>query len=289
MVPMFVRILLGCVLVVTWTIPGLTDEVRPPSGSKSHALILVGLPGDEEHEKLFAATTRVWRDWLTGSLGFAPGDVRILFGRDGRKDLAKGPATRAAIQREVADLKRALRPEDRLWVFFLGHGDHDGERAAFHLPGPDLNADELGKLFDGIRCQEQVFWMTTSASGWFLRPLSTRGRIVITASAKDEDANETEFPHALATVAQLPASRLATDAKGRVSVLALYRQVCAEVQARFAADKRVPTEHSQLDDNGDGVGTEDPAVAQDKDKKPTADGALAAKTFLPLHTRRSDR
>ena len=225
MVPMFVRILLGCVLVVTWTIPGLTDEVRPPSGSKSHALILVGLPGDEEHEKLFAATTRVWRDWLTGSLGFAPGDVRILFGRDGRKDLAKGPATRAAIQREVADLKRALRPEDRLWVFFLGHGDHDGERAAFHLPGPDLNADELGKLFDGIRCQEQVFWMTTSASGWFLRPLSTRGRIVITASAKDEDANETEFPHALATVAQLPASRLATDAKGRVSVLALYRQV----------------------------------------------------------------
>jgi hypothetical protein len=250
--------------------------------SKGHALILVGLPGDEEHEKLFATVTRAWRDWLTGPLGFAAADVRVLFGRDGKQGLAKGAATRAAVEREVAALKQALRPDDRLWVFVLGHADHDGERAAFHLPGPDLRAEELGQLFAGISCREQVFWMTTSASGWFLRPLSAKGRIVVAATAADEESNETEFPQALAAVAKLPLARLDSDKDGKVSVLELYRHTVAEVEARFAADKRVPTEHAQLDDNGDGVGTEDPLPDRAKDKKPTAVGRLAARTFLPL-------
>jgi hypothetical protein len=67
-----------------------------------------------------------------------------------------------------------------------------------------------------------------------------------------------------------------------VSVLEIYRHTVAEVGARFAADNRVPTEHAQLDDNGDGAGTEEPVLAGEKDKKPTADGALAGRTYLPL-------
>jgi hypothetical protein len=256
--------------------------VRP---GRSHALILVGLPGDAEHEARFAAVAEAWRTWLTGSLGFAAADVRVLFGRAGKPGLAKGPADRAAIEREIGDLKKSLGREDRLWVFLLGHGDHDGEHASFHLPGPDLRDDQLGKLFAGIDCREQVFWVTTSASGWFLRPLSVKGRIVITATAADEDLNETEFPEALVSVSKLPLDRLDADRDGAVSVLELYRRTVAEVEARFAADKRTPTEHARLDDNGDGTGTEEPIVKGEK-KKPTADGARAARTFALKGDRR---
>jgi hypothetical protein len=127
--------------------------------------------------------------------------------------------------------------------------------------------------------------MTTSASGWFVKPLSARGRIVIAATAADAEYNETEFPQALADVSRLPVAQLDADRDGKVSVLEVYRRTLKEVEARFAADKRVPTEHAQLDDNGDGVGTEDPVVAGEAGKKPTADGALAAKTILPLRAR----
>jgi hypothetical protein len=250
-------------------------------------LILVGLPGDAEHEAAFADVAGQWRRWLVDALGFQADNVHVLFGRAGRPGLAQGPATRTAIERAVADLKKALRPADRLWVFFLGHGDYDGERASFHLPGPDLHADDLGKLFTGIACREQVFWMTTSASGWFLRALSAKGRIVIAATAADEEYNETEFPHALATISKLSARELATNRDGTVSVLDVYRRTVKEVEARFAADKRVPTEHAQLDDNGDGVGTEEPIVAGEAGKKPTADGARAARTFLPYSTKKA--
>jgi hypothetical protein len=268
------------ILACAWATGGPEAE---PAG-KSRALIIVGLPGDAEHEKLFADTAVKWRDWLTNSLDF---QVAVLFGRSVRQPRSQtpvwerefqAPATRASIERAVADLKKSLKAEDRLWVFFLGHGDYDGERASFHLPGRDLHADGVGKLFGGIKCREQVFWLTNSASGWFVKPLSAKGRIVIAATAADEEYNETEFPHALATVIE----KLNLKKTEKVSVLDLYRRTVAEVEARFAADKRVPTEHAQLDDNGDGVGTEEPVVEKEGDKKPTADGQLAARTFLPF-------
>jgi hypothetical protein len=249
-------------------------HVKTVSG-KGRALLIVGLPGDALHEKLFGKIAGQWRDFLTDSLGF---EVTVLFGRSVQPEIAKDAATRLAIERQVAELKKSLRAEDRLWVFFLGHGDYDGERASFHLPGSDLHAHDLGKLFADIRCKEQVFWMTNSASGWFLKALSTKGRIVITATAADEEYNETEFPEALSTVVTMLSGK--TDEK--VSVLDLYRRTVAEVEARFATDKRVPTEHAQLDDNGDGVGTEEPIIENVGDKKLTVDGVLAARTFLPF-------
>ena len=270
------------VLSAAWATPTSPAEEPANDVGTSRALILVGLPGDAEHEKLYGNIALQWRDWLVDGLAFRPDDVRVLFGRAGREGLAKQPATRKAIEREVAGLKEALKPRDRLWVFFLGHGDYDGERASFHLPGSDLHGDELGKLFADVKCREQVFWMTTSASGWLVRPLSARGRIVIAATAADAEYNETEFPQALADVSKLPPEKLDENKDGKVSVLAVYRRTVKEVEARFAADKRVPTEHAQLDDNGDGVGTEEPVVEAGAEKKPTADGALAAKTILPL-------
>ena len=125
--------------------------------------------------------------------------------------------------------------------------------------------------------------MTTSASGWFLKSLSAKGRIVITASLPEDEFNETEFPEALANAAKLPLDQLDENKDGKVSILELYRRVLTEVTALFEADSRIATEHALLDDNGDGTGTEEPVVAGEKStKKPTADGALAAKTFLPL-------
>jgi hypothetical protein len=282
------RLLLGGAAVATllaWEAAQPRAEEPALQSGTSRALILVGLPGDAAHEQLFGSIARQWRTWLVDAMSFRPDDVRVLFGRSGKTGFANGPATRPAIEREIVDLKKVLQPGDRLWVFFLGHGDYDGEDASFHLPGPDLRGDELGKLFAGIQCREQVFWMTMSASGWFVRRLSAKGRIVIAATAADDEYNETEFPQALADVSKLPARELDANKDGKVSVLEVFRRTAKEVENRFAADKRVPTEHTQLDDNGDGVGTEEPVVEGEEGKKRTADGTLAARTFLPLRTK----
>ena len=110
--------------------------------------------------------------------------------------------------------------------------------AFFHLPGPDLGDDELGALFNGITCREQVFWMTTPGSGWFLPGLSAKGRIVITATTHDQEFNETEFPTALADASRPALAELDADKDGKVSVWELFVRTGENVVARFEADMR---------------------------------------------------
>ncbi len=198
--------------------------------------------------------------------------------------VAEGAATRETIEKEAARLKQTLRPGDRLWVFFLGHANYDGEHAWFHLPGPDLREDEIGKLFAGLPCREQVFWMTTAESGRFVKSLSAKRRIVIAATRSSGEDNETEFPQSLSAVVARPLEDLDVNRDGKLSVLELYYRIMADVRARYAADKRLSTEHAQLDDNGDGVGAERPLVPEPGKKiGPGDDGILSLATILPYH------
>jgi hypothetical protein len=265
----------------------------PPPARGDRALIVVGLGGDDDHDALFRRTAQVWRRWLTDSLEFPAGGVRVLFGARGERELDAGPATRQAIADEVAAIRRSLDPAGRLWVFVLGHANESGGHAFLHLPGPDLREDELGALFRGIACREQVIWFTTAASGWFLPAISARGRIVITATAPDQEFNETEFPHALADVSRRSPAELDQDGDGKVSVWELFILTGRAVEERFAADRRVPTEHAQLDDDGDRLGTERPEPArpdpaQEKAvRRESHEGELAKKTFLRLKAEKS--
>jgi hypothetical protein len=278
-------VLLGLVALLT-ALPAWGDNAPAPKQTtpelKGQALILMGLPGDEEHEKLFADAARQWHDWLTGPLGFKPADVRVLSGGAARGGVSQGPATRETIEKEATRLRQSLRPGDRLWVFFLGHANFDGEHAWFHLPGPDLREDEIGKLFAGLPCHEQVFWMTTSESGRFVKSLAVKGRIVVAATRASGEDNEPELPQALSDVVARPLAELDVNKDGKLSVLELYYRIMAEVRARYAADKRLSTEHCQLDDNGDGVGTERPLVPEPGKKiGPGDDGILSLATILP--------
>ena len=125
-------------------------------------------------------------------------------------------------------------------MFFLGHANEREGHAYLHLPGPDLRDDELAALFNGIACREQVFWMTTAASGRFLPALSAKGRVVITATTGDQENNETEFPQALAEVSLLASKELDADKDGKVSVWELFVRTSQAATARFEADGRAP-------------------------------------------------
>jgi hypothetical protein len=269
---------------------GHADAV-PHHGDR--VLIIVGLTGDDEHAARFSELVRTYRQWLTERLGFPDSGVRVVFGATGEPSLKAGAATRENIASEVSAVRKELAPEGRLWVIILGHANERGGHVFLHLPGPDLREDELAKLFDGITCREQVFLVTTAASGGFLKALSARGRIVITATTADMELNETEFPHALADLCRQTPADLDLDADGKASVWEVFLSLGKLVEARFAADARTPTEHALLDDNGDGIGGERPGPAPtQKDggtlkakKAPIADGELAKKTILPLQIR----
>jgi hypothetical protein len=294
----------GVIASVAGGSPAVGDEPRsspdpaPTAAGTRRALIACGLPGDDEHRNRFAATVERLYKALTQRYGFSAAEVLVRFGVERRSGdgpalaSARGLSNREGIAADVAELRKRLAPEDTLWVIILGHGHYDGRHSHWNIPGPDLDEREFAKLFDGLKAREQVFFVTTSASGFSLKPLAAPGRIVITATEPDLEVNETLFPHALADVLAEPPEGIDRDKDGRVSVFELYLAVVAKVMKQYVDEENLPTEHAKLDDNGDGHGSElqenylppelGGRAGQKREPKigPKDEGALASKTYL---------
>ncbi|MBC7816933.1 MAG: hypothetical protein IAG10_08610 [Planctomycetaceae bacterium] len=230
------------------------------TGTK-RAILLCGLSGDAPHHKLYSETVTKLHEGLSKRLGFA--DVHVLFGdepQDADADVIKSAvrATRAELEKSVTTLGAKLQPDDALWVIVVGHSHYDGKFSWLNLPGPDIQQTEFAKLFADLTAREQVFCITTPTSGYYIKPLSAKGRIVITATETDFETNETEFPHELARVLSAPpeAKEFDIDEDGTISLFDLYVTVARNLAQSYLERELLATEHPLLDDNGDGRGTE---------------------------------
>ncbi|MBI3864474.1 MAG: caspase family protein [Planctomycetia bacterium] len=273
-----------------------------PAGTK-HALILCGHPGDKDHRKTFAETVEKTHKALVERYKFLPAHIRVQFGApvaEGDGPVLAGPrggATREEIEAAVAELRQALQPEDTLWVIVMGHSHYDGKHSHFNIPGPDLHEQEFGKLFAGLACREQVFFIGIPTSGFYIKPLSANGRVIISATEADLEVNETLFAAALADVLANPPgpAELDADRDGNLTLFDLYIALTRNIVGRYLDEELLPTEHALLDDNGDGRGTElqidyltEKQGGRAKEgrlpppRKENADGALAARILLPL-------
>lgn len=238
--------------------PARADEPRPKAEAAGtrRALVICGLPGDDDHRKLFAGTVEKLRAALVKRCGFDAKEILVRSSAAKEGAGADGPATREGIASAVEELRQRLTPDDTLWVIVLGHGHYDGRHSHLNLPGPDPDDRDFARIFEGLKAREQVFWITTSASGFFLKPLSGPGRIVITATEPDQEVNETLFPMAMADALTNLPEGIDRDRDGQVSVLELYLAIVTDVMKRYVDAEDLPTEHARLDDNGDGRGRE---------------------------------
>ena len=118
-----------------------------------------------------------------------------------------------------------------------------------------------------------------SASGAFVPALSAPGRVILAASAAHE-TNETRFAeHFIAAFSNEDSGGGADRNKdGRLSALEAFDFARLGVEREYDERGLLRTEHPLLDDNGDGVGSLDPAAA------PGSDGVLAARRSLLFRT-----
>jgi hypothetical protein len=264
---------------------GEGPEASSVAEGRRWGVIVQGLPGDAEHARQFRTVCDQLRTWLVESLEF-PREQVVSLPETAEIAAEQTPAlTAEEIRSTLVDLAAKLHPADTLWVFTVGHGSHDGRRAWFHVAGPDPSDVDLADWLAEVRCREQVLWLTHSSSGWLVKSLARPGRIVIAATAADDEPNETEFPHALMAVLREPPAKLDRNGDGQLSLAELFSATVQQVARRFQRDQRVPTEHAQLDDTGDGVGSEtlvDPTHNAPATENPQRqDGKLSHTVFVP--------
>jgi hypothetical protein len=139
---------------------------------------------------------------------------------------------------------------------------------------------DYASWFDRFDDRTLVVIIGASASGDFLPVLAHPGRVIVTATRSSTERNESlfasRFSHGLASL------EADGDKDGLVSVLEAFGYAQREVAVAYEADGRLMTEHAQLDDNGDGRGTDEPGQAG------VSDGALARRVTFGVRPGSTD-
>ena len=202
-------------------------------------IVLTGAPGSEEYGRLFAKWTERWKEAAAkGNAGFHHIDKP-----------AKGTAKETA-GKLITDQAGATK--SALWIVLIGHGTFDGKKAKFNLQGPDLEAGEMADWLKDSQRPTAIINCTASSAP-FLPALSRKGRVVITATRSGFEQNFSHFGGYLAaTIGKLEAD---FDKDGQTSLLEAWLAAARHTADFYKNENRLATEHTILDDNGDGKGT----------------------------------
>jgi len=230
------------------------------SDTNKFAVIINGPGGEPAYAKQFTEWTTDLSSVLSQRYGFDAKQIKVLSDK---------LATAEEVQRTFTSLKSELDANNVLFVFFIGHGSFDGKDAKFNLVGPDLSASDYNQLLTALPTKRVVIFNMSSASGEFVKPLSAKGRIVVTATRNGQETNATRFAGFF--INALTATDGDTDQDGHTSVLEAFVYANRLTEEFYKRAGRLATEHALLDDNGDGVGREKPEAGE---------GLLARATYL---------
>jgi hypothetical protein len=149
----------------------------------------------------------------------------------------------------------AAEPKDgpgELWLVLAGHGTFDGKEAKLNLRGPDVSATEMAEWLKPFQRPVAII-DTTSASAPFLAKLAAPGRVIVTSTRSGYEQNYSRFGKFLAEALPDPKSDL--DKDGQISLLEAFLSASHRTADFYKTEGRLATEHSLVDDNGDGLGT----------------------------------
>lgn len=235
-------------------------------------VIISGASGEPRFATSFQSLGASFRDAATGKFGIDT-DHAIWLAENPAADQSRitGKATKGAIDSAFARIAIQGSPADRLFVLLIGHGSAQGGPSRLNIPGPDVTAADFRSYLDRLPTQPVVFVNAASASGDFVRALSGKNRIVLTATKSSAEGNESVFARYF--VQAYVADGADADKDGRVSVLEAFQFARREVQREYEQANKLLTEHAILDDDGDGVGHADASGSN-------ADGARARSFYL---------
>lgn len=223
-------------------------------------IVAVGAGGAPEYEEQFNAWADRWQ-----SLANQVDANLTLIGVD-----AVGDDT-DLVQLKTAIESSAASDDTPLVIVLIGHGTHLQDVAKFNLRGPDVSADDMTNWLADVK-RPVALIQCASSSAAFLKKLSGPNRVVVTATRSSAEQNFARFGDYFS--AALTNRQADLDHDDAVSLLEAFLFASDRVTRFYQQESRLATEHSLLDDNGDGLGTPGKffrgihAVKAAKDKAP---------------------
>lgn len=246
---------------------GVTSEASPEASPATVVIIVVGEPGESQYAEMFTQWAERWQKAAEES------DSRVI---------AIGPPVEESQEKPDLQLLTsalndvAAAPPETLWLVFIGHGTFDGKKAKFNLRGKDITAAQLAEELQPISCRTAII-NSASASGSFLAPLAGSKRVVVTSTQSGFEYNFARFGGYLSQTIGDASGDL--DKDGQTSLLEAWLAAAKQTQEYYDTEGQLATEHSLLDDNGDGKGTPSDWFRGIHITKTSTDGSLPDGTF----------
>ncbi len=239
------------------------DYFRVSPDSSKFAVIFGGAGADETYQARFRQWALKLYEILAGDYGYAPDHLTLLVGRgDSADPEISGPCRRDTISAALDKLQQKVQPGDQVAFFFIGHGTSDDQEAKFVVAGPDITGDDFAASLQVFSAQDVVVVNTTGSGYPFCRALSAAGRVIVCATRSATERYDTIFAqYFLEGLENHAADR---DKNRRVSMLEAFGYAREKVKKWYADQGRLPSEHSTIDDNGDGRFLTDPDPAKDE-------------------------
>lgn len=248
----------------------------PHSGAqavpKTHMLIVTGASGEPRFAQQFHALAMSMVAVATTRFEIPESQIVYLAEQTTPDPKAiNGRSTREGVLQAFDRIATSASAGDAVFIMLIGHGSSDGNVSRFNVPGADMTDADFRAQLDKLSNQVVAFVNASSASGDFVKTLSGKNRVIVTATKSGFERNETLFAdHFIGAYAKDGAD---IDKDGRVSVLEAFVFARREVQREYEGTNRLQTEHAMLDDDGDGTGHADPGARG-------PDGTIANKFFL---------
>ena len=239
------------VLVLSLLVPALSFA------ESRWAIIISGASGGEKYAEQMATWRNDMRAALVDRYQFKPEFVKMFVDETATSG-DKGSAEN--VRKFFAEMKKTSSKDDFVFIVLLGHGTYDGNVAKFNLVGPDMTASDWTTLLNGIQGRVALV-NTTEASFPFLETLTSKGRVVITATDSAAQKYATVFPEYFVKAMKEASTDL--DKNGRTSIFEVFTAASASVKQHYEQRGQLTTERALLDDNGDGKGREATAEGPD--------------------------
>jgi hypothetical protein len=250
------------------------DYFLPKPALQKYVVILAGAAIEEQYKQQINSWALLLHDILTHNYRYEADQIVLLTDQPDPDDTRISGSSRSEnIKDKLQELKEILNPGDQVFIFLLGHGTSNGEVAKFVISGPDITGRDVAVMLEAFSEQDIVLVNATSSSYPFCTLLSGPGRVIVSATRSGAEKYDTIFAEFF--IAALDGQAGDRDKNRRVSIWEAFIFASKKVENWYADQSRIPTEHAVIDDNGDGIFSDDPHPLEN-------DGMLAQIAYLDL-------
>ena len=249
------------------------SDSKPTEKQSTYVLIIGGINRDPNERQVKDKAVVNLRKFFLDNAKVESKRLRVLVDKNSSVRKGSKISTAENLKKTMDSLAATIKPTDRFIFYYMGQANVVVETLRLNLPGKDITHKQLGKWIEQIKTSSILIVLDCPGAGLAAKAMTGEGRIVICASKADQRYS-TRFSEYF--VPALVDNENDTDDDGKVSLLEAFTSASKKLDDFYRQRYLLTTETPVLEDNGDGVASQQPWRYKQNKK----DGLAASKFFF---------